>query len=105
MTPAASAAPAAAISVPHFVEISRCTASIVAPPLDLPGQNRDAGRDRIRITDRVACRRRIRRHVLDEVAGDVALRNGLGAGAGVAVPADDVEGGEVDHGYDVVAGA
>ena len=45
----------------------------------------------------------VRRRVLDEVAGDVALRHGVRAGAGIAVPADDVEGAEVDHRHDVVA--
>src|SRR5215216_3371010 len=54
------------------------------------------------LADGVACTRWIAWDVLDEVARDVALRYRDCTGAGVAVPADDVERPEVDHRHHVV---
>src|SRR4051812_6307859 len=57
------------------------------------------------MADRVTGPCRVTRDVLDEMAGDEALRDRGRPWTRIAVPADDIERAEVDHGDDVVAAA
>src|SRR5918995_7079275 len=104
--PASRAIRSAAISVPLRVDTTLVANCMGLPPSFLLARHHgDAGGDQVGIADVLAGAVRVRLGVLDEVASDVALGHGVRTRAGVAVPADDVEGREVDHGHDVVAGA
>src|SRR5215204_1915314 len=98
---AAQRAPRRAVFL--FVSIRAC----LQVPWDflLTGQYWDARRERVAVADGLAGSARVGLCVLDEMAGDVALGHRMSARAGVAVPAGDVERGEVDDRDDVVTGA
>src|SRR6476646_6719225 len=103
--PARRAAATATIIIPRLLETS-LVPSCISFSSFLTSQHSRARRDLGRVgqvTNGVAGPLRVPRDVFDEVAGDVALRHGRRARAWIAVPANDVERGEVDHRNDVVA--
>src|SRR5919197_4944003 len=96
--PASRAAIPARISVPRFVESIFVASCMVLLPLSSQdGCARRQLRRIVEITSGVARALRVPRYVLDEVAGDVALRDGDGAGTRIAVRAHHVEGSGVYH--------
>src|ERR1044071_7744926 len=98
--PASRAAVPARNSVPRFVEsifVASCMVLLLVP---LAGHDCCARRQHswgVQITGGVPGAFRVPRDVLDEVSGDVALRNRDCARAWVAVPTHDIERTEVDH--------